>query len=373
MTSIGIVGCGKLGICYALSFAKAGFDVYCYDINKSIMTKIKNSKYNYIEPKINDMIKEYNSKLIIAEDLNDLLNNCNIIFSYIQTPSLDDGGYNHEYIDNFINDCIKIGKQQELKTIVISSTVMPNYCNKILEKIKDYNYDICYNPSFIAQGSIINNIINPDFILIGIESNNYSNIINIHKKIIEKDIKFKVMNLLEAELTKIAINCFITMKISYANLIGDFAKSLNCNPSIILDGIGTDSRIGNKYLNYGYGFGGPCLPRDNNALYNYFNKMNNDKNINFDICNITDRNNKNHLLFQFEELKDIKDPIEFHYITYKDSSDILEESQKLKLALLLLDNGNNVIIHERLEIIEILKTKYNYSNLQFIEINPSIN
>ena len=163
------------------------------------------------------------------------------------------------------------------------------------------------------------------------------------------------MNLLEAELTKISINCFITTKISYANLVGDFAKSLNCNPSVILDAIGTDTRIGKKYLDYGYGFGGPCLPRDNKALFNYFNNINNNSNINFDICKITDRNNYNHLLFQFDELKKSKEPI---------------ESQKLKLALMLAENGNKVIIYERKEIIEKIKDKY--KKLNFINIIPSV-
>ncbi len=371
MTSIGIIGCGKLGICYAIIFAKANYKVFCYEINKEIVNNIKNDNYNYLEPNLNNLIKDYKKNLIFVDEIVEIINNCNTIFTFIQTPSLPEGNYNHSYIDNFINECIKLEKQEKRKNIIISSTVMPNYCNSLLNKINEYNYDITYNPSFIAQGSIINNIIKPDFILIGNNNNNYNEIIEIHEKIIEdKEIQFKTMNLLEAELTKISINCFITTKISYANLIGDFAKSLNCNPSVILDAIGTDTRIGKKYLNYGYGFGGPCLPRDNRALYYYFNNTNNNSNINFDICNITDRNNKNHLLFQFEELKNKKEPIEFYYITYKDSSDIIEESQKLKLASLLANNGNEVIVYERAEIIELLKNKY--EKLKFININPSV-
>jgi len=367
MENIGIVGCGKLGICYAILFAKAGFKVYCNDINYKIFEDIKNDTYNYIEPNLNELIKTYKINLIYCDTIKEVVNNSSIIISFIQTPSLENGSYNHTYIDNFIDKCIENGYQDTLKTIVISSTVMPEYSESLLKKLNDYNYDIIYNPSFISQGSIINNIINPDFILIGNNNNNYNDIIEIHKKIIENpNIKYKVMSLHEAELTKIAINCYITMKISYANLIGDFAKSLDCEPSIILDAIGTDTRIGNKYLNYGYGFGGPCLPRDNKALYYYFINKNNNPNINFDICNVTYNNNKNHLLYQFNELKKLKEPIEFKYITYKDSSDILEESQKLKLAIMLADNGNEVIIYERTEIINQLKDKY--TNLKFINI-----
>jgi len=371
MTSIGVIGCGKLGICYAILFAKANYKVICYEINKEIIDDIINDKYNYLEPNLNNLIKNYKNNLIFVNEIKEVINNCDNIFTFIQTPSLPEGNYDHSYIDNFIKECIKLEKQEITKNIIISSTVMPNYCNSLLNKLKDYNYDIIYNPSFIAQGSIINNIIKPDFILIGNNSNNYDKIIKIHEQIIDdKEIIFKTMNLLEAELTKISINCFITTKISYANLVGDFAKSLNCNPSVILDAIGTDTRIGKKYLNYGYGFGGPCLPRDNKALYYYFNNINNNSNINFDICKITDRNNYNHLLFQFDELKSSKEPIEFRYITYKDTSDIIEESQKLKLALMLADNGNEIIIYERKEIIEKIKDKY--KKLNFININPSV-
>jgi len=373
MNSIGIIGCGKLGICYAILFAKNNYKIYCYDINKKIGEDIKNNTYNYLEPNLNNLIKDYKDNLIFLEEIKDVIDKCNIIFTFIQTPSLEEGNYNHSYIDNFIEECIKIGKQEELKTIIISSTVMPEYCNKILNKIEEYNYDIIYNPSFIAQGSIINNILKPDFILIGNDKDNYKNVIEIHKRIVEnKEIKFKTMRMLEAELTKILINCYITIKISYANLIGDLVKSLNCNPEIILETIGSDSRIGNKYLNYGYGFGGPCLPRDNRALYYYYKNLNEKSNIDLEICNITDKNNKNHLLYQYNELKNKKEAIEFNYITYKDSSDIIEESQKLKLALLLENNGNEVIIKERTEIIEILKEKYKNKKLKFLNINPSI-
>ena len=358
MNNIGIVGVGRLGICYSIILAKAGYKVYIYDINTSILDKIKNNTYDYSETGLNDLISKFKSNLILAYDLNDIFNNCDVIFTYIQTPSLDNGLYNHEYINNFIDETLKFNNDKD-KIIIINSTVIPEYCNSIKEKLKSNNFSLCYNPSFIAQGSIINNIINPDIILIGIDDDdntNYNKIVDIYDKIIinEKG-NYKKMNLLESEITKLSINCFITTKITYANMIGDYLINKNCDPDIVLNAIGSDTRIGNKYFNYGYGYGGPCLPRDNNALFEY-GKLNN---YNFNICNINDMNNSRHLLFQYEHLKNSKEPIEFKYITYKDTSDILEESQKLELALLLVNNKNKVIIYERPSIIEILKNKYN--------------
>ena len=366
VNNIGIIGVGRLGICYAILFAKAGYKVFIYDINANILDNIKNDEYNYYEPNLNDLISIYKSNLILSYQLNDVLNNCDILFTFIQTPSLSNGLYNHEYIDNLVEDFIKYdNSNSNSKLLIINSTVIPEYCNSIKNKLLSNKFKLCYNPSFIAQGSIINNIINPDIILIGMDDNNndnndnneeIKNITNIYKNIINsKDTNiFKCMNLYEAEITKLSINCYITFKISYANLIGDMLNNNNCNPDIVLNAIGSDTRIGNKCLNYGFGYGGPCLPRDNKALYAYGN----DK-IDLHICKNIDNINNNHLMFQYNQMKNAEEPIIFKYITYKDTSDILDESQKLKLALLLANDNKKVIIYERQMIIDILKDKYN--------------
>ena len=103
---IGIIGCGKLGICYAILFAKAGLKVYCYEINNKIIEAINNDTYNYIEPNLNEIIKKYKTNLIICNEIKDVIDNSSIIITFIQTPSLDNGSYNHAYIDEFINHCI---------------------------------------------------------------------------------------------------------------------------------------------------------------------------------------------------------------------------------------------------------------------------
>jgi len=374
--NIGLVGIGKLGICYSVILAKANYKVFVYDINTEILDTIKNNTYDYNEPELNSLIDRYKSNIILSYNLNDIYDNCDIIFTYIQTPSLDNGLYNHEYINNFIEETLKYDNTNKTnKIILINSTVIPEYCNTIKDKLKSNNFILSYNPSFIAQGSIIANIINPDIVLIGIDDDdnleNSNKIIDIYNKIIDNDNdnnkndndninKYKIMKLFEAEIAKLAINCFITTKITYANLIGDFVSNKNYNPDKVLNAIGSDTRIGNKYFNYGYGFGGPCLPRDNTALFQYTKSdLNNLNNLNFEICNINDRNNNNHLLYQYEKLKNSKEPIIFNYITYKDTSDILEKSQKLELAILLANNKNKVIIYERPQIIKILKDKYN--------------
>jgi len=366
--NISIIGCGKLGICYAICFAQVGFKVFCYDINSLILDNIKNNNYNYNEPFLNDLISKFKHNLVLCYDLKSAIDNSNLIFSFIQTPSLNDGSFNLNFIDSFINDCISLGYVNNQKIIIINSTVTPDFCNYILDKISPFNYDICYNPSFIAQGTIISNIINPEFIIIGANNDIHDLIIDVHKKIIiNPNVSYNKMKLYEAEVNKIANNCFKTIKISYINLIGDLLQFKGYNPDIVLNSMATDSYIGYRNMTYGFGYGGPCLPRDNKAFYNYISNNIHNSNINFDICKLNDFNNQNHLFFQFEQLKNNTQPIPFHFITYKDNSDILEESQKLKLALLLANNGNNVIIYERPFIISKLKELYK-DLFQYIEI-----
>ena len=350
MIQIGIIGTGRLGICQALCLDSVGYDVYCYDINKELMHNIKNKTLQTNEPFVAEMLR--NSKLKVAESEEFILKTCSVILVFIQTPSDTSGEYDHSYIDMFVSKCASM-KQDIKKVIAICSTVMPEYTDSIVDKLKDY--DVCYNPTFIAQGSIIDNLINPNLILIGGHSVEAMNIIeSMHKKVVRNDASIHKMTPLEAEVCKISINCFITTKISFANMIGDLLISKGYEPSSVLKAIGSDSRIGSKCLQYGYGFGGPCFPRDNRAL-NYYGKK---EGMDLSLCTTTDKLNRDHLLNQYKIMKETQDSITFTLVSYKDNSDILEESQKLKLAIMLADSGINVVIKERAHIIKKLKEEY---------------
>lgn len=364
---IGIIGTGRLGLCMALCLDTAGFDVTCYDINQSLLNDIKNKALKTNEPNVTELIQQSNLK--IAEKEEDIIQSCDVIFVFIQTPSLHSGEYDHSFIDTFIDKCTS--RQQHIahsnnKIIAISSTVMPEYTDSIIKKLRDsniLNIDVCYTPTFIAQGSIIENLMNPELVLIGGYSDSAMNkIASIHYKIIKNSAGLHKMTPLEAEVTKISINCFITTKIAFANMIGDLLISKNIVPNSVLNAIGCDSRIGNKYLGYGYGFGGPCFPRDNRALCSYAEKQG----FGFDLCKTTDKLNNDHLQYQYKIMKETAKDAVFTYITYKDTSDILDESQKLKLAVMLADAGIKVTIKERPWIIQKLKDMYGDSKFIYV-------
>jgi len=360
---IGIIGTGKLGICMALCLDNAGYEVYCYDINQQLINDIKNKTLQTNEKNVKELLKKSNLKVV--NDQEDIITLCDVIFLFIQTPSLSSGEYDHSYINSFIDNCVNLDCDD--KIFVISSTVMPEYTDSIIKRFEAKNNShICYNPTFIAQGSIIENLINPELILIGGHSKYAMNKIeSIHKQIIKNNAIIQHITPIEAEISKICINCFITTKIAFANMVGDLVVSKNIEPNNILNAIGSDSRIGNKYLGYGYGFGGPCFPRDNKAIYHYA------KNNGFDfhLCETTDKLNNDHLQNQFQSIINKRvSNYEFTYVTYKDTSDILEESQKLKLALMLVDAGIKVTIKERFHVIEKLRNLYGNEKFDYYTI-----
>ena len=235
---------------------------------------------------------------------------------------------------------------------------MPNYCAKLQQKVKDFNYEICYNPEFIAQGTIITDQQAPDTVLIGGASPAAINRIEqIYKDMCINTPCFHSMSTTEAEITKIALNCFLTTKIAYANMVGDVALKVGCDPQKILNAIGGDSRVGNKYLKHGFGFGGPCFPRDNRA----FGLFCEENGVYPHISYATDQSNKSHLIYQVDTTLNSNTEhrsVVINNVTYKPESTLLEESQQLKYAFELTERGYSVTICERENIIKKLKETY---------------
>jgi len=351
---ISIIGIGKLGICLSLNLEKHGYDVIGVDVDEEYVKKINSKNLKSDEPFVEEYLNQ-SKNFIATTDIKKVLSN-NIIFITVATPSLESGRYDHSQIENVITQILECGIQDEKKYLVINCTTMPTFCEKLNNRLQKYNYEVCYNPEFIAQGSIIKDQVNPDTVLIGCYSNEaYELISDIYKKICNNKPSYYKMSTTEAEIMKIALNCFLTTKISYANMVGDIAKKVNCDPSIILKAIGSDTRIGHKYLKYGFGFGGPCFPRDNRA----FGLFCEEHGIYPHISYATDLSNKSHLLYQVQQvLESGITSLTIDTVTYKPESSILEESQKLKFALELCEKGINVSIIEKEKIIDKLKQKY---------------
>ena len=354
-----MIGVGKLGLCMALILEDAGYSVKCYDKNESLAEAISSKSLESIEPRVSDMLKRSNN-ISVFNSLSEIYR-LKTIFIVVATPSLSNGSYNHTAVDEVIDAIIGLNKQipdYSEKLLVVSCTTMPGYCDTVQERLRQYNYNVCYNPEFIAQGNIIDGLIKPDMVLIGYTSNTASESLSkIYNTFLKNSPPFKMMSCTEAEITKISLNCFLTTKIAFANMIGDIVLKAGGNPAIVLNAIGSDTRVGNKFLKWGHGFGGPCLPRDNRAL-SYFSKT---IHIDHEIGETTDQSNKKHLKYLLDYIvslnKDNK-PILFNSVVYKEGTHILEESQKLELALLCRNTGLDVFIYDNPIIIHKLKNIY---------------
>lgn len=353
--SISIIGVGKLGLCLSLNLEKEGFNIIGVDVNESYVNYLNNKEFKSSEPFVEEYLKK-SKNIKFTTDLRKSIDN-DIIFIVVKTPSTNDWKYDHTDIESIADKLISFGKQSSRKDLIINSTTFPGYCDTLHNKLKDYNYHVSYNPEFIAQGSIIRDQVYCDSVLIG-ESDKFSGdlIEEIYRDMVKSNPIYNRVSRTEAELTKLSINCFITTKISFANMIGDISNRLNCDPFKVLNAIGTDSRIGNKYLKPGFGFGGPCFPRDNRAIHKCAEELG----IDAVISSATDMMNDNHLVYQIEDfIKNNPDKskiVEIDYITYKKDSILIEESQQLKFALKLKELGYTInILDQRKEVLDQVK------------------
>jgi UDPglucose 6-dehydrogenase len=359
MKSVGIIGVGKLGLCMTLALEEAGYNMVCYEKNAALSSAISDKSLETIEPGVKGSLEKA-SRITMVDSLSHIYR-LPVIFVVVATPSFTNGAYNHSAVDEVVKALLDLNNESpsyESKLLVISCTTMPQYCDSIQEKLLSYNYNVCYNPEFIAQGDILHGLKNPDMVLIGHTNQTACDkLVEIYKRFLENMPVFQTMTRTEAEITKIALNCFLTTKIAFANTIGDIVVKAGGNPYSVLQAIGSDSRVGKKFLKWGHGFGGPCLPRDNHALCFFADTVG----IEHIIGQTTDESNKRHLnqLLDYIQLKNTdKKPLFFNSVVYKQGTHILEESQKLELAILCADSGLSVYIYDEAPVIEQLKAKF---------------
>ena len=350
--TIGILGIGKLGLCFALNLEHSGYNVVGVDRSPDYVEAINNRSFFSHEPKVNDYLKtaRYFKASTNAADIIDA--DCDLIFIVVATPSTSSGGYDHRQVNRVLDEIAKYGVQEKRRHLIIMCTTMPGYCDEAAKKMETYNYSLSYNPEFIAQGNIMWDQQFPDQVLIGEADEQAGDAIEkVHRNLCRSKPTYCRMSRLSAELCKLATNCFLTTKISFANSIGDLAVKVGAEPDKILAAIGSDSRIGDKYLKYGFGFGGPCFPRDNRAL----DKFGKDNDYRLHISQATDKVNGAHLNFMFEDWMnryDEKETIVFDHVSYKKGSILIEESQQLALAVMLANAGRKVRIKDQQAVIE---------------------
>lgn len=353
---IAVIGIGKLGLCFALNAEHGGYAVTGVDVSEDYVLSINRKTFHSPEPLVNEYLqkaKNFEATTDIAKALFG-----DVIFVFVSTPALPDGSYDHGQIERIATQLLELPKPTSTKHLAIGCTTMPGYCITLAAKLNGHNYTVSYNPEFIAQGSIIHNQQNPDVILIGEENSEAGNsIAEVHHSFCQSKPTVHRMDRLSAEIAKLATNCFLTTKISFANSIGDLATKAGADATKVLAAVGADSRIGNKYLNYGDGFGGPCFPRDNRALQKFADAVKQP----LPLAAATDEVNMQHLQFRVQTVlqnNGANDCIEIHGVAYKPGTVFIDESQRLKLAVELVQQGRKVRIIDRVEVIAQVQSIY---------------
>ena len=377
-----IIGVGRLGLCFALVLASKGYNVVGVDLSPTYVDHINNKTLRSSEPGVEEYLRIVTT-MRATTSLVEGAHHSDLLFVLVDTPST--GGerhYDHSKLSSVLSNLNTL--QVRNKHIVIGCTVMPGYIANVGRfLVKDCeNCSLSYNPEFIAQGDIINGQLRPDMILIGQGSSQagirlrqlYRNICdgwvpgqktsplikNGGPGKTDSGAYLRCMTPESAEICKLALNCFVTMKVAFANLVGDIAEAtFNARASDITAAMGCDTRIGNKYLQHGYGFGGPCFPRDNRALRGYANSIG----VEAALFLATDEDNKEHTKTQLQRLMAETDPSQTYVFTgvaYKLNTrvPIIEESQRLALAVGLARDGRKVIIRDYADTLHLVRMEY---------------
>lgn len=342
---VGVVGIGRLGICFALLLEQAGHEILASDIRANYVAGLNRKQITTNEPRVADMLAA-SKNLVATTDTRSVIEHSDVVYVMVATPSLADGSYDVSAVWRVVDDVKECDFDLNGKILVVGCTTNPGDCVKIQNVLKPQGVSVLYNPEFIAQGSIVNDLQRADMVLIGGDDqavmDRYAAIYN---DIQTTKPNIHTMSLTAAEIVKIGLNCFLTTKISYANMLGQvlIRSGLEHDVDLALNAVGSDSRVGNKYLRFGFGFGGPCFPRDNRSFGHYAGRMG----LKFNIGTIVDGFNREHTEFLTQYFKDAnshKKPFYMDSISYKKDTDIFEESQQYQVCQNLLDAGYTMYI-----------------------------
>lgn len=268
---ISVIGTGYVGLVTGTCLAETGNDVLCIDINESKVNRMKNGEVPIYEPHL-DVLFERNIKagrLNFSTSLQEGLTHGDIIFLALPTPEDEDGSADLKYV---LGVSEEIGKLiTSYKVIVDKSTVPVGTAEKVTEVISKnakVDFDVVSNPEFLREGFAVDDFLKPERIVIGSSSNQATELMmKLYKPFVRSGNPILVMDEKSAELTKYAANSFLATKITFMNEIANFCEKVGADVDKVRAGMGSDSRIGKRFLFPGIGYGGSCFPKDVKALY----------------------------------------------------------------------------------------------------------
>jgi UDPglucose 6-dehydrogenase len=355
-----VVGLGKLGAPLAAVLAAAGHDVVGIDVNPAMVAAIREGRAPVAEPGLQERIDAGRARLTATQSWDEAVAGADASFIIVPTPSQPDGGFTNDYVlDAVRNIGAVLRRTRHYHVVNITSTVMPGATDGVIRAaLEDASglsvpgtVGLCYNPEFIALGSVINDMLRPDMILLGESDARAGDVIAaVYRAVTENAPPVQRMALVNAETAKLALNAYVTMKISFGNFIAELCEKMpGGDADAVLAALGKDSRIGGKYLKGALGYGGPCFPRDNAAISHLARQLDAQPDLAL-ATEAVNRRQASRLAALVRRQLPRGGAVAILGMAYKPGTPVMEESQGVMLAADLADSGVTVTVHDPLAL-----------------------
>lgn len=355
--NIAIVGTGYVGLVSGACFAEMGVDVTCVDINKEKVNSLLQGNIPIYEPGLDELVKRNMEfgRLHFTTDLSLCLDDVEIVFSAVGTPPDEDGSADLKYV---LAVAKTFGENVKKYTLLVTKSTVPvGTAAKVKEIVQaeldkrgvDVKFDIASNPEFLKEGAAINDFLTPDRVVVGTESVMAQKIMSrLYKPFMLSGERMIFTDIPSAEMIKYAANSMLATRISFMNDIANLCELVGANVNMVRKGIGSDTRIGKKFLYAGCGYGGSCFPKDVKALI----KTAENKGYSMKVLNAVEEVNERQKTILFDKLlKHFNGNIEHKTITlwglaFKPETDDMREAPALALIEKLVKAGCTVKVYD---------------------------
>lgn len=351
---LAVIGLGKLGSPLAAVLASRGHHVVGVDLNPTAVAALNEGRPPVVEPGLAERLAATEGRLRATTDFADAIAASELSFVIVPTPSGPGGAFSNRFVIDAVRHIgAALRRDDHYHVVNITSTVMPGSTGGEIRAALEaasgrkvgVDVGLTYNPEFIALGSVVRDLLHPDMVLIGESDARAGDVLEgAYRLTVPEGTPVQRMNWVSAELTKIAVNTFVTTKISYANMIAELCERLpGADVDVVTKALGRDSRIGSKYLKGALGYGGPCFPRDNVALATLARSLG----LRADVAEATDAINRrqvDRVVRLVARVAGEGADVAVLGLSYKPDTPVVEESQGVMIARALAGAGHAVLI-----------------------------
>lgn len=349
---IAVIGTGYVGLVSGVCFSEFGFEVVCVDNNSQKIDLLNSGGVPIYEPGLNTILrKNINAKrLSFTTSTKDAVSKADIVFIAVGTPSNEDGSANLDYVYGAAGEIAQSIRDEAV--LVVKSTVPVGTTAKVKEILRKNGKktSVAFNPEFLKEGAAIEDFMHPDRVILGVENEHAKHVLSqVYRPLYIFNTPIVFTNLESAELCKYASNAFLAMKVAFINEIADLCEKCNADVNDVALAMGLDSRIGNKFLQAGPGFGGSCFPKDTSALADFAEA---NFGVNIGLVKETIKSNSVRKINMVQKIINacgccVKGKkLTILGVTFKANTDDIRESPSLDIIPRLIDNGANITVYD---------------------------